>query len=331
MPPFDRITGEPIWDIPEVAVPQGSLEGEWYSPTQPMPPERLHYGRGKLDLPNDFIDFTPEMRQEALDKMDRWDWSNGGMYNPPLNGDVNGVLGAINIGATTGGTNWPGASFDPETGIVYAPASTSYIDNLSLAPPPEGYSNVDYIAGRIGEPFRMMNASGTGQNPDAPKVESKYEAYDWDKPAVEMPSLRVEGLSILKPPYGVLSAIDMNAGQVLWTVPHGETPDNVRNHPKLKGLDIPRTGQAANVGTVVTKTLVIVGDQRVTNPGDRERGAMLRAYDKMTGEQVGEVWMPAGQSGSPMTYAIDGRQYLMISVSGGAYPGEFIAYALPED
>ena len=326
---FDRLTGEPIWPIPEVAVPQSTIPGEFTSPTQPMPPESLHYGRGKLVLPDDLIDFTPEMRQEALDKMDLWNWDNGGMYNPPLLGDVNGVLGAINIGATTGGTNWPGASFDPETGIVYAPASQAYLDNLTLAPPPEGYSNVDYIAGRIGQPFRMMYASGTGQNPDAPKVESEFE--DRTTPPVVIPQLRVDGLSILKPPYGVLSAIDMNAGKVLWKVPHGETPDNVRNHPKLKGMDIPMTGQPANVGVVVTKTLVIVGDQRVTNPGDRERGAMLRAYDKMTGENVGEVWMPAGQSGSPMTYSIDGKQYICVSVSGGAYSGEFRVYALPDD
>ncbi|MDG1858517.1 MAG: PQQ-binding-like beta-propeller repeat protein, partial [Emcibacteraceae bacterium] len=270
---FDRITGEPIWDIPEVAVPQGNLPGEWYSPTQPLPPESLHYGRGKLDLPSDLINFTPEMRQAALDVFDRWDWSNGGMYNPPLAGDVNGVLGAINIGATTGGTNWPGASFDPETGIVYAPAATSILNNLSMAPPPEGYSNVNYMAGRKGQQFRMRNAAGTGQNPDAPD-EVSYPVFDG--PRVEIPGLTIEGLSILKPPYGVLSAIDMNAGEVLWKVPHGETPDNVRNHPKLQGMDIPRTGQRANVGTVVTKTLVIVGDQYVTNPGDRERGAMLR-------------------------------------------------------
>ena len=325
---FDRVTGEPIWDIPEAPVPQGSIPGEWYSPTQPMPPMHLMYGRGKLDLPNDLIDFTPELRQAALDKMDRWDWRNGGMYNPPIEGDVNGVLGAINIGATNGGTNWPGASFDPETGIVYAPASMIAIDNLSMAPPPEGYSNVNYMAGRIGQPFRMRNAAGTGQNPDAPD-EVNYPVFDG--PRVEIPGLNVEGLSILKPPYGVVAAIDMNKGEVIWQTPHGETPDNVRNHPKLEGMDIPRTGQSGALGVMVTKTLVIAGDYRVTNPGDRERGAMLRAYDKMTGENVGEVWMPAGQSGTPMSYMIDGRQYIIVAVSGGAYPGEFRAYALPED
>ncbi|MBT5074230.1 MAG: PQQ-binding-like beta-propeller repeat protein [Kordiimonadaceae bacterium] len=325
---FDRLTGEPIWPIPEVAVPQSTIPGEFTSPTQPMPPESLHYGRGKLVLPDDLIDFTPEMRQEALDKMDLWNWDNGGMYNPPLLGDVNGMLGAINIGATNGGTNWPGASFDPETGIVYAPAGNIFIANLSMTPPPEGYSNVDYIAGRIGQPFRMRNAAGTGQNPDAPK-EVTYPVYTG--PRVAVPSLNVEGLSILKPPYSVISAIDMNKGEVIWKVPHGETPDNVRNHPKLAGLDIPRTGQPSTVGVVVTKTLVIVGDMLVTNPGSRERGAMLRAYDKMTGENVGEVWMPAGQSGSPMTYAIDGKQYIIVAVSGGAYAGEFRAYSLPDD
>jgi quinoprotein glucose dehydrogenase len=174
----------------------------------------------------------------------------------------------------------------------------------------------------------MRNAAGTGQNPDAPS-EVNYPVYDG--PPVEIPSLNVEGLNILKPPYGVLAAIDMNKGEVKWRVAHGETPDNVRNHPKLRGMDIPRTGQRSSVGTVVTKTLVIVGDPRVTNPGDRERGAMLRAYNKETGENVGEVWMPAGQSGSPMSYMADGRQYIIVSVSGGAYPGEFRAYALPED
>ncbi len=328
---FDRITGEPIWPIEEVPVPQGNVPGEWYSPTQPLAPMSLMYGRGKLNLPDDLIDFTPEMRQAALDKMHHWNWDNGGMYNPPLLGDVNGVLGAVNIGATSGGTNWPGASFDPETGIVYAPASQVFLDNLSLAPPPEGYSNVAYMAGRIGEPFRMRNAAGTGQNPDAPKEEPRFQEYDWSRPPVDMPSLSVEGLSILKPPYGVLSAIDMNKGEVIWKVPHGDTPDNVRYHPMLQGMDIPKTGQGANVGVVVTKTLVIVGDQRATNPPERERGAMLRAYDKVTGDQVGEIWMPAGQSGSPMTYMIDGKQYICVSVSGGAYPGEFRVYALPDD
>jgi quinoprotein glucose dehydrogenase len=326
---FDRVTGVPIWDIPEMPVPIGNVPGEWYSPTQPHAPMDLMYGRGKLNLPDDFIDFTPEMREAALEKAKRWNWDNDARYNPPLVGDVNGILGAVNIGATGGGSSWPGASFDPETGIVYAQAQSSSLDDLSLAPPPEGFSNVNYMSGRKGQPFRMRYAGGTGQHPDAPKVESVYE--DPDAPIVQVPRLDIEGLSILKPPYGVLAAIDMNEGKVKWQVAHGETPDNVHFHPKLKGMDIPRTGQKIEIALVVTKTLVILGDQIITNPGDRERGAMLRAYNKETGEEVGELWMPAGQTGSPMTYSIDGKQYICVSVSGGAYPGEFRVYALPDD
>ena len=141
--------------------------------------------------------------------------------------------------------------------------------------------------------------------------------------------LLVEGLPIVKPPYGVLSAINLDRGELLWQVPHGDTPDVVRNHPKLKGLNIPKTGQQGFVGAVVTKTLVIVGDPLATTTPEHPRGAMLRAYDKATGKEVGAVFIPAPQSGSPMTYRIDGKQYIVVAVSGGNYSGEYIAFALP--
>jgi quinoprotein glucose dehydrogenase len=113
----------------------------------------------------------------------------------------------------------------------------------------------------------------------------------------------------------------------LWQVPHGDTPDGVRNHPALKGLNIAKTGQNGSVGLLVTKTLVIMGDpQATTTP--HGRGAMLRAYDKATGAQVGAIFIPAPQSGSPMTYSIDGRQFIVVAVSGGPYSGEYIAFAL---
>jgi quinoprotein glucose dehydrogenase len=115
-------------------------------------------------------------------------------------------------------------------------------------------------------------------------------------------------------------------------VPHGDTPDNVRNHPALKGLTIPKTGQGgtSGVGLMVTKTLVVMGDPQVTSPPGRPRGAMLRAYDKATGKEVGALLMPAPQSGSPMTYRVDGRQFIVVAVSGGAYTGEYLAFALPQ-
>ena len=133
----------------------------------------------------------------------------------------------------------------------------------------------------------------------------------------------------MKPPYGVLTAIDLNTGTIRFRVPHGDTPDAIRNNPALKGLDIPKTGQAGSVGLFVTKTLVVVGDPQVTAPPGRQRGAMLRAYDKVTGAEVGAVWMPAAQSGSPMTYMVDGKQYIVVAVSGGSYSGEYIAFKLP--
>jgi quinoprotein glucose dehydrogenase len=99
----------------------------------------------------------------------------------------------------------------------------------------------------------------------------------------------------------------------------------------LKGLNIPKTGQTGSVGLVVTKTLVILGDPQVTTTPDHPRGAMLRAYDKATGKEVGAVLMPTFQMGSPMTYMLDGKQYVVVAVSGGAYSGEYIAFALPSE
>jgi quinoprotein glucose dehydrogenase len=142
--------------------------------------------------------------------------------------------------------------------------------------------------------------------------------------------LNVQNLPIVKPPYGVLAAIDLDRGEIKWRVAHGETPDVVRNHPALKGLNIPRTGQNGSQGLVVTKTLVIIGDRQVTESPGQPRGAMLRAYDKQTGDNVGAVWMPAGQTGSPMTYMIDGRQFIVVASGGAGSQSEYIAFALPQ-
>jgi quinoprotein glucose dehydrogenase len=137
-----------------------------------------------------------------------------------------------------------------------------------------------------------------------------------------------QGLPLLKPPYGRITAIDLDRGEFVWQAAHGETPDSVRNHPALKGLTIPRTGQSGAVGALVTKTLVVAGDPLATTMPGRARGAMLRAYDKATGTEVGAVFMPAQQSGTPMTYAVGGRQYIVVAVSGGNYSGEYLAFAL---
>jgi quinoprotein glucose dehydrogenase len=136
----------------------------------------------------------------------------------------------------------------------------------------------------------------------------------------------------MKPPYSTISAIHLDKGEIIWQIAHGETPDAIRNHPALKALTLPRTGQSGfNVGTLVTKTLVIAGEGQVTTTADHPRGAMLRAYDKATGKEVGAVWMPAPQTGSPMTYMAKGKQYIIVAVSGGPYSGEYLAFTLPAE
>src|SRR5439155_11072676 len=129
--------------------------------------------------------------------------------------------------------------------------------------------------------------------------------------------------------YGRITAIDMNKGEIAWQIAHGETPDTIRNHPALKGLNIPRTGRPGLIGPLATKTLVICGEAGVFTTPSGERGAMLRAYDKASGREVGAVYMPAPQSGSPMTYMLNGVQYLVVAVSGGNYSGELLAFRLP--
>jgi quinoprotein glucose dehydrogenase len=121
----------------------------------------------------------------------------------------------------------------------------------------------------------------------------------------------------------------MDQGEIAWQVAHGETPDNVRNNPALKGLTIPRTGQPGLVGVLTTKTLVVAGEPIDTTTPSGARGAMMRAYDKATGKEVGAVFMGAPESGSPMTYMLDGQQYIVIAISGPGYPGELVAFRLP--
>ena len=375
---FDRVTGQPIWPIEEKPVPKGDVPGEWYSPTQPHPPAALMYGHNSVHFPDDLIDFTPELRAQALKQIERYRWQNDVVYNPPMVGDVNGLLGAITMGAANGGTNWPGGGYDPETHTVFVQAATASIAAESVAPPPEGFSDMAYQAGVVGQEFRERLAAGTGTSADAQPTSAGRGAAGGrgrgagpgragtgaasSQPAGGAPAtnaagagvtagagregggggrggrggggeggLTVQGLPIIKPPYGVLAAIDLDQGRIRWRVPHGDTPDAVRNAPMLKGLTIPKTGQNTSVGLVVTKTLVILGDGQFTTTAEHPRGAMLRAYDKTTGKEVGAIFMPAPQSGSPMTYSVNGRQFIVVAVSGGPYSGEYISYALPKD
>jgi quinoprotein glucose dehydrogenase len=172
--------------------------------------------------------------------------------------------------------------------------------------------------------------SGPGENVGADYVPPAQGEAATARTGQGAGNINPRGLPFMKPPYGRLTAIDLDRGEILWQVAHGETPDNVRNNPALKGLKIPRTGQSGAVGALVTKTLVVLGEPQFTTLPDRPRGAMLRAYDKKSGAEAGAVYMPAPQSGTPMTYRLNGRQYIIVAVSGGNYSGEYIAYRLPQ-
>ena len=298
---FDRVTGKPVWPIEERPVEKGEVPGEWYSPTQPMPTKPAAYAKNGTSI-DDLIDFTPELRAQAVQAASRY--KLGPIFTPPVVSKADGPLGTLARGPTNGGSNWPGGAFDPETHTFYVASSNAAAVVLGLVQPTKDRSDMDWIAGSAAPAGRGGGLGGGG--------------------------LSVQGLSIFKPPYGTITAINLDRGEIAWQVPHGETPDAVRNNEALKGLNIPRTGQAGfTVGTLVTKTLVIAGDPQVTTLTTRPRGAMLRAYDKKTGSEVGSVLLPAPISASPMTYSVGGKQYVVVAVSGGPYSGEFVALRLP--
>ena len=311
---FNRETGEPIWPIEEQAVPEGAVPGEWYAPTQPIPTKPPAYDRQGLSI-EDLIDFTPELRAEAVEVVS--DYELGPLFTPPVVSELGGPLGTLTLTGPGGGTNWPGGSYDPETHILYV-SSQSNLSSYNLMPPHPGQSDMAYIQGHALVGPRTTSGRGSGPVATTFPVSSGSVRLD------------VQGLPLMKPPYGQISAIDMDEGEIVWQTPHGETPDDVRTHPALQGLDIPRTGQTGSVGTLVTKTLLIAGEGRFTTTATGERGAMLRAYDKATGREVGAVYMPAPQTGSPMTYMLEGTQYIVIAIGGGDYSGELLAFALPE-
>jgi quinoprotein glucose dehydrogenase len=316
---FDRVTGQPVWSFEERAVEKGDVPGEWYAPTQPFPTKPPAYSRNGISS-DDLIDFTPELRQEAAQVVSKF--KIGPVFTPPALSKIGGPLATLTVGTAGGGTNWPGGSYDPETHVVYVQACNACLFPLGLVPPPNReFSDMDYVQGIAGQEVRMTYGPGEGAGADAtpPPVSG----------AAGRLVLTVQGLPLLKPPYGTISAINLDKGEIVWQIPHGETPDYIRNSPALKGRDIPRTGQAGIIGTLVTKTLVIAGDPQVTTTSSHPRGAMLRAYDKTSGKEVGAIYMPAPQSGSPMTYMLNGRQYIVVAVSGGPYSGEYLAFRLP--
>ena len=278
---FDRETGEPHWPIHEINVPKSDVPGEWTSPTQPIPSLPEAYDRSGVSR-NDLIDYTPEISQ-AVENLIK-DYRLGPLYTPPsLAESKDGTKGTLSLPFPTGGSNWEGGAYDPETNLLYVPSQTR-LALLSLKDGDES-TDVRYVASNS-------------------------------------PKLEVFDIPIAKPPWGRITAIDMNSGKIKWSVANGETPEAIINNPYLKGVEIPRTGKATRAGLLLTKTLLFAGEGFGGDP-------VFRAHDKYNGKIISEIVLPGSQSSPPSTYMINNRQFIIMTISDGKSPAELIALSLP--
>ena len=351
---LNRETGEPIWPIEERPVPQSEVPSEKTSPTQPFPTKPKPFDRQGFSL-DDVLDFTPELHREGLEVVKRY--RIGPIFTPPALEQPGGPAATLMLPADVGGANWPGGALDPETNRLYIHSHTSVYSLPNVAPDLAAMTpGTPYPAapGRGGAPGGgRAGAGGPGAvagggpagarggvpgGPGAPGGRAGGPAGRGAGPGAGPAAgggrggTTVQGLPLVKPPYDRITAYDMNSGEMLWQKAHSSTPDAIKNHPALKGLNLPRLGASGRIfiGVLVTKNLVIAGDGGTFTNAKGETVALLRAYDKATGEDIaGEVTMPAKQTGSPMTYMHNGKQYIVIAVGGSPSGAELIAYALP--
>ena len=274
---FDRATGQPVWPIEERPVPQGDVPGEKYSPTQPFPDQAAAVrSSGRHDRQPDRLHARAARG------------SGQAAVAVQARADLHAAAGEQGRGArlpafrSSGGTNWPGGSFDPETHVAYVPSFTSLVPVGLLPPPSKEFSDAAYVLGTVITGVRYITGPGENAGADAPPP-ARSEAQTGGETGDGAGNVNPQGLPFLKPPYGRITAIDLDRGEFVWQVAHGETPDSVRNHPALKGLNIPRTGQSGAVGALVTKTLVIAGEPLATTLPDRRAGrnaARVRQGDR---------------------------------------------------
>ena len=285
---FDRVTGEPVWPIEERPVPQSNVPGEQTAPTQPFPTRPAPFDRQGVSG-DDLLDFTAELNAEA--RRIASEYRMGPLYTPPILAGDGGLRALLMLPHMTGGANWQGGAVDPETGILYVASVTNpTVAGLTNDP---GRSTMDYVQGR-GNRRRGRAA-----------LEQPQGCGD----------IGPLGLPLIKPPWGRITAIDLNTGDHLWMIPNGDTPDCVKDHPALSGIEVPRTGKPERSGILATKTLLFAGEGAgVFATPTWAGGPMFYVYDKQTGEIVWEFELPKNQSGIPMTYMVDGRQYIVMAI-----------------
>ncbi|MBM62724.1 MAG: pyrroloquinoline quinone-dependent dehydrogenase [Acidobacteria bacterium] len=284
---FDRVTGDPVWPIEERPVEiDTDLEGEVLSPTQPFPtkPPPFEYQGISVD---DLVDFTPELRAMAIEAVQNF--RLGPLFTPPMLSRDGGLQGTIQRPHIAGGASWSGSAADPETGVLYVPSENRFSVLKYYTPDPAEGGNLRYTQSEF----------NSGIQPQMP-----------------------QGLPLLKPPYSRMTAIDLNEGAHVWMQPNGDG-DRLRNHPRLRDLNLPPLGGEGHGGPLLTKTLLV----SALSAGGSDGGPRLVARDKASGEIVGSLDLPAGAIGTPMTYLHEGRQYIAVTV-GGEVP-ELISLRLP--
>ncbi len=327
---LNRETGEAIWPIEERPVPQSESPYEKTSATQPFPTWPEPFDRQGISL-DDLNDLTPELRAEAEQLVQAY--RLGPMFTPPAVDAADGPAATLMLPADVGGANWPGGAFDPETNRLYIHSHTAVFTLRNIpadltpfdpGPAARTASSADSRAA-VAPPGLSgpgLGAGGFGP-PGGPALGAR-----------RVGTFLQGTIPLIKPPYDRITAYDMNSGEMLWQKAHGTTPDNIRDNPALAGVEASRLGAYGRIfiGVLTTKTLLIAGEGSVHTNDAGKTVALLRAYDKATGADVdGRVEMPARQTGSPMTYMHEGKQYIVLAIShaGAEAGGELIAYALP--
>jgi glucose dehydrogenase/cytochrome c5 len=303
---FDRVTGKPVWPIEERPVPQSTIPGEEAWPTQPFPTKPPAMDRQGFSE-NDLIDFTPELRRKALEITSHYDM--GPLFTPPtiIDESPGGKKGTLILPSDWGAANWNTGAFDPETGRYYA-VSMTLPASLGVRRNPDANNPMLY---------------GEGPPPNRPRTPVQAEPQ-----RQEFEELSVDGLPLVKPPYGRITAYDMNKGTIEWMVPNGDGP---RNHPLLKDLHLPPLGNIGRPVALLTKTLLFVADSSSAVMGGAgvPGPAKFRAYDKLNGKLIAELDLPVGATGGPMTYLEGGRQLIVLPVGGKGYGAGWVGLGLP--
>ncbi|MEE2965170.1 MAG: PQQ-binding-like beta-propeller repeat protein [Acidobacteriota bacterium] len=287
---FDRQTGEPVWPIEERPVPPSTVPGEQASPTQPFPTKPPPFAHHGV-TEDDLLDFSPELAARARETASTF--VLGPIFTPPsiVSDQLDGTQGTLALPGSWGSGNWNTGAFDPETGLYYA---------------------FSHVVPRV---YRLADAS------DRSGTEMAYYSPNRDAPYLD-------GLPLIKPPWGRITAIDLNRGTHAWQVANGR---GLREHPALLGLDLPPLGVASRPVALVTATLLFIGEGGNVFGGIQPNmwGRTFRAYDKGTGNVLWETDLPAGTTGGPMTYLHDDKQFIVVPIGGQAYPAEWVALALP--